>query len=52
MNKDDLKDVISKDRRFFKRADLTKENIITILKEALNDKNWDIIRQLIKRLDN
>ena len=32
---DNIKDIISRDKRFFKRADLTKQDIITILKEAL-----------------
>jgi len=49
---DNIKDIISRDKRFFKRADLTKQDIITILKEALDDRNWNLVKQLIKRLDN
>ena len=49
---DNIKDIISRDKRFFKQTDLTKQNIITILKEALDDTNWNLVKQLIKRLDN
>tara|TARA_B100000427_G_C15508006_1_gene594861 strand:+ start:2363 stop:2515 length:153 start_codon:yes stop_codon:yes gene_type:complete len=49
---DNIKDIISRDKRFFKQADLTRRDIITILKEALDDRNWDLVRLLLKRLDN